>query len=151
MESWIHTELGKLLGGSNDYSFATPCPDPKINNCLDVTGHELPHAPTFAATFMYEHTFPLANGATVAPRISVHYETSSWLSVFNYTSGDQQAAYTRTDLGLRYAARKGWYVDGYVRNASDTKVKTSAQNAFGVWQAQYMPPRTYGFNAGMEF
>jgi len=148
--AFTHTELGKLLGGSNDYTFATPCPDPAINNCLDVTGHELPHAPKFAATFLYEHTFALGNGATLAPRISVHYETSSWLSVFNYTSGDKQEAYTRTDLGLRYTARR-WYVDGYVRNVTDTKVKTSAQNAFGVWQAQYMPPRTFGFNAGFEF
>jgi iron complex outermembrane receptor protein len=81
----------------------------------------------------------------------VHYETDSWLSVFNYGSGDQQKAYTRTDLGLKYAARKGWYIDGYVRNVTDVKVKTSAQNAFGPWQAQYMPPRTFGFNAGVEF
>jgi iron complex outermembrane receptor protein len=149
--AFTHTKLGKLLGGSNDYTFATPCPDPSIANCLDVTGHELPHAPRFAGTLLYEHTFALSEGATVAPRISLHYETSSWLSVFNYTSGDKQDAYSRTDLGLRYTARKGWYVDGYVRNVGDGKVKTSAQNAFGVWQSQYMPPRTFGFNAGVEF
>lgn len=149
--AFTHTKLGKLLGGSNDYTFSTPCPDPAISNCLDVTGHELPHAPRFAGTLMYEHTFALGNGATLSPRASLHYETSSWLSVFNYTSGDKQDAYARTDLGLRYAARKGWWVDGYVRNVGDGKVKTSAQNAFGVWQAQYMAPRTFGFNAGVEF
>jgi iron complex outermembrane recepter protein len=149
--AFTHTKLGKLLGGSNDYTFSTPCPDPSISNCLDVTGHELPHAPRFAGTLLYEHTFTFGDGATLAPRVSLHYETSSWLSVFNYTSGDKQDAYARTDLGLRYNARKGWYVDGYVRNVSDGKIKTSAQNAFGVWQAQYMPPRTFGFNAGVEF
>jgi iron complex outermembrane receptor protein len=71
--------------------------------------------------------------------------------VFNLGEGDQQAAYTRADLGLRYAANKGWYVDAFVQNASNAKVKTNAQNSFGVWQSQYMPPRLFGVSAGMTF
>jgi iron complex outermembrane receptor protein len=81
----------------------------------------------------------------------VHYESSSWLSVFNLGSGDQQPAYARGDVGLRYAAPKAWFIDGYVQNVGDGKVKTNAQNSFGVWQSQYLPPRTYGFNAGYQF
>jgi hypothetical protein len=31
-------------------------------------------------------------------------------------------------------------------------VKTNAQNSFGgVWQSQYLPPRTYGVTGGFDF
>jgi iron complex outermembrane receptor protein len=148
--AYTHTSLGHLIAGSNDYSLPA-CSVPGISNCLDVTGHAMPHAPTFAAQIQYDHTFHLANGGTLAPRASVHYETSSWLSVFNLGSGDQQSAYTRGDVGLRYGAPKAWYIDGFVQNVGDGKVKTNAQNSFGTWQSQYLPPRTYGFNAGYQF
>jgi iron complex outermembrane receptor protein len=148
--TFMHTRIGHLIGGSNDYKLPA-CNVPGISNCLDVTDNELPHAPKFAAQIDYEHSFHLADGSTLAPRISVHYETSSWLSVFNLGEGDQQGSYTRGDVGLRYTSAKDWYVDGYVRNVSDNKVKTNAQNAFGTWQSQYLPPRTFGVDAGVQF
>jgi iron complex outermembrane receptor protein len=148
--AYTHSRLGHLIAGSNDYTLPV-CSVPGISNCLDVTGHTMPHAPTFAAQVLYDHDFRLGNGGTLAPRISLHYETASWLSVFNLGPGDQQAAYTRADVGLRYNAPKAWYIDGFVQNVGDDKVKTNAQNAFGVWQSQYLAPRTYGFNAGYQF
>src|SRR5258708_1161131 len=99
----------------------------------------------------YEQFFRLSNGGTVSPRVSLHYETASWLSVFNLGSPDQQGSYTRTDLGLHYAAPKGWYIDGYVQNVENSKVKTNAQNAFGPWQSEYLPPVTFGANVGIQF
>jgi iron complex outermembrane receptor protein len=145
-----HTRLGHLIAGSNDYSLPT-CAVPGISKCLDVTGHKLPHAPTFAAQLLYEHRFHLRSGATLVPRASVHFESSSWLSVFNLGSGDEQSSYTRTDLGLRYNARKSWWVDGYVQNLENSRVKTNAQNAFGPWQSEYLPPITIGANVGIDF
>jgi hypothetical protein len=38
-----------------------------------------------------------------------------------------------------------------VRNASNANVKTSALNSFGPWMAQYLAPRTVGFNTGIGF
>ena len=148
--AYTKTKLGFLLAGSNDYTLPA-CPDPLISNCLDVTGHEMPHAPKFAAQVLYSHDFNLASGDTVTPRISFHYETGSWLSVFNLGDGDRQKAYTRTDLGLRYTSRKSWWADAYVRNVENAKVKTSAQNSFGTWQSQYLPPMTAGVNVGISF
>lgn len=149
--AYTHSKLGELFGGSNDY-ILPPCPIAGVSTCLDVTGHTMPHAPKFAATVQYEHTFHLGDGDTLTPRISVHHETASWLSVFNLGEGDRQKAYTMTNAGLRYASAKDWYADFYVRNATNEKVKTSAQNSFGgVWQAQYLPPRTYGVNVGVNF
>jgi iron complex outermembrane recepter protein len=144
-----HAKLGHLIGGSNDYALPA-CTLPGISTCLDVTGNTLPHTPKFSAQAQYQHVFRLDDGATLAPRISTHYETASWLSVFNLGEGDRQKAYTRTDLGLRYSHDK-WWVDAFVRNVGNVNVKTSAGNSFGAWLAQYMPPRTFGVNAGVDF
>jgi iron complex outermembrane receptor protein len=124
---------------------------PGISTCLDVTGNTMPHAPNFSLQVMYQHTFHMVDGAKLIPRISTHYETETWLSVFNLGDGDKQSAYSRTDLGLRYVA-KNWWIDGFVRNVGDVNVKTSASNSFGGnWIAQYLSPRTVGFNAGTSF
>ena len=148
--AYTHTRLGYLLAGSNDYSLPT-CPDPKISSCLNVTGHRLPHSPTASGQALLEHTFRFASGDTLSPRVSFHYESSSWLSVFNLGSGDLQKSYTRTDLGLRYQSMKQWYADAYVQNVEDGRIKTNAQNSFGTWQSQYLPPRTFGVNVGIAF
>ena len=46
---------------------------------------------------------------------------------------------------------RDWYADFYVRNVEDAKIKTNAQNSFGVWQSQYLAPRTFGVNVGLYF
>ena len=144
-----HAKLGHLIGGSNDYVLPV-CAVPGISTCLDVTGHTMPHTPKFAAQVQYQHVFRMGEGQTLAPRISAHYETASTLSVFDLGSSDEQKAYGRADLGLRYV-RDAWWLDLFVRNVSDAKIKTSASNAFGPWTAQYLPPRTVGFNTGIDF
>jgi len=111
----------------------------------------MPHAPKFSAHLNYQHTFRLANGDTLIPRVSAHYETKSELSIFNLGPEDQQAAYTKFDLGLRYQGPKQFWVDAFVRNVGDKRIKTSAMNGANVWVAQYLPPRTIGVNAGIEF
>ncbi|HZR36884.1 MAG TPA: TonB-dependent receptor [Nevskia sp.] len=170
--AYTHTRLGRLIAGSNDYTLpgttpignlpacplnfnpdGTLIPPGNRTTCLDVTHHDLPHAPIFAAQVLYEHSFRFDSGAVLAPRVATHFETGSWLSVFNLGDGDRQTSYTRTDLALRYTAAspKPWWVDLFVQNVEDGKVKTSAQNSFGPWQAQYLPPRTFGVNVGADF
>ena len=151
--AWTHAKLGQLIGGSNDYALPA-CTVPGISTCLDVTGNRMPHAPNVSMQLLYQHAFHLADGATLTPRLSTHFETASWLSVFNLGEGDRQKAYSRSDIGLRYvsAARPhAWWLDAFVRNVADNKVKTSAMNGFGAWVAQYQPPRTIGINTGIDF
>jgi iron complex outermembrane receptor protein len=144
-------KLGRLIGGSNDY-ILPPCAVPGISTCLDVTGNRMPHTPKFSAQVQYRHMFRLEDGSSVAPRISAHYETGTTLSVFDLGAPDRQKSYTRADVGLRYTSGTGkWWVDGFVRNVSDATIKTSAMNAFGPWVAQYVPPRTFGINTGVDF
>lgn len=152
-------KLGRLLyAGSNDYQGLPPCPAVSgISNCMNVTGNELPHAPDFALTLMWEHDFLLGNGGRLTPRLSVHYETETWLSVFNLGDEDQQDAYGRGDFSLRYEEpQRRWWAGMYVQNISDEKTRTAAGrfNAGGgqfLWVSQYLPPLTYGVNFGLQF
>ena len=62
--AYTHTKLGHLIAGSNDYSLPV-CAVPGISNCLDVTGHVMPHAPKLALQVQFEHLFRLGNGDTL--------------------------------------------------------------------------------------
>jgi iron complex outermembrane recepter protein len=164
--AFTKSKLGELVGFSNDYALPActdplalanpnlpydPTTNPYVSaNCLNVTGNQMPHAPKFSGTLLYEHAIALAN-ATLTPRLSVHFQTASYLSVFNLGDGDRQKAYARLDLGARYAA-SNWYADFFVRNVTDGKIKTSAGGGTnGVFTAQYKPPRTVGMNFGVDF
>ena len=143
-----------------------------ILNQRDLKGNELAHAPRFSATATYEHDFHLANGGTITPRGTIHYETRSWLSFFDgdrtnrvvagvpvyYGSDfDKQKAYSRSDLALRYTAPKqNWLVAGFVQNVEDRKVRTNA-STFGptryspVFLSNLQPPRTFGGRVRVNF
>jgi len=152
-------ELGKLVyAGSNDYQGLPACP-PQSNlaNCMDVTGNDLPHVPNVSLTAIYEHDFHLPNGGRLTPRVSAQYQSTQWLSYFNLGSGDEQKAYTRGDVSLRYSEPGDkWWVNAFVQNVSDDKIRTSAgrfQMADGSLQyvSQYLAPRIYGVQLGVWF
>lgn len=153
--SFLNTKLGKLLAGSNDYSNLPVCPDKSISNpCMDVTGHKLPHAPNAAFQVVYQHEFDLPNGGTFSPRISSHFETASWLSVFNDGAGDKQKAYHRTDLNLVYKAPgdRPWSIELFAQNLEDGRIKTNAGvTGDNIFTSQYLPPRTVGANLRVDF
>jgi iron complex outermembrane recepter protein len=152
-------KLGTLLyAGSNDYGGLPACaPASGIGSCLDVSGNELAHAPDIALTLIYEHKFILGSGGTLTPRISAHYESETWLSPFNLGDGDKQKAYGRGDFMLRYAPQDAkWWAGLYVNNISDVKVRTNAgRTALSggqfIYTSQYLAPRTFGVNFGVEF
>jgi len=146
----LKTKLGYLIAGSNDYALPPCTVDTNFATCLDVTGHKLPHAPRFSTTVQYQHSFHMDSG-TLIPRITAHYETEASLSVFDLGPEDRQKAYATADLGLRFQSTRNWWVDAYVRNVGDERVKTSAFNGFGPWLSQYKPPRTIGVNTGIDF
>ena len=64
-----------------------------------------------------------------------------------------QAAYSTADLSLRYEEGKGrWFVEAFVVNVGDQKVKTDASWVTGsTWTSFYNPPRTYGLRTQVRF
>lgn len=125
--------LGTLrYAGSNDYAGLPACPPASnISACVDVSGNELPHAPDVSLTAIWEHDFHLGNGALLTPRLSGHYESSSWLSNFNFDAHDRQKAYARGDFDLRYQDAQGrWWASVYVQNIADGRVRTNLASRF---------------------
>ncbi len=152
-------KLGTLhYAGSNDYQGLPPCPAGSgISNCIDISGNDLPHAPTTSITAIYEHDFHLPNGARLTPRITAQYQSAQWLSTFNLGSGDKQGAYAREDVSLRYSEPQDrWWVSAYVQNVTNGKVRTSSgrfalPDGSFLYTSQYLPPRIFGVNLGVWF
>ncbi len=164
--AFLHTKLGYLEAGSNDYGnlVANFGPGGAIRNgpacsipgtaCATFSGNTLAHSPSFSTQAIFEHDFHMMNDGTLTPRISFHYETSSWLSLFNDGPGDQQKAYSRTDLSLTYRApgEKRWSIEAYVQNVEDGKIRTNAgATGDNIYTSQYLPPRTFGGNFRLDF
>ncbi len=165
-----HTRIGSLI--TLDQIFDSDPNDASAQRQLK--GNDLPHAPTFSLTITYEHDFTLANGGTITPRGTVHFESGSWLSIFNGdrtnrfvngqlvdfgTSFDRQSAYTRSDLAIRYTAPGDKYeVEGFLQNVEDAKVRTNAQNyntgsiqSQSIFLSYLQPPRTFGGRLKFKF
>jgi iron complex outermembrane receptor protein len=136
---------------------------------VNVGGSTLKHAPTFAATLMYERDFDIGKGR-VTPRVSAHYETESFVGsgAFNndvpgHAGVKQQQAYTTLDLSLRFEPRdKAYTAEVFVNNATDKEVKYDAvevctqvgapcQPTQQIWAAYYNNPRTFGARVSMKF
>lgn len=146
-----HTELESLLSVDNRLYSGND-----LTHLQQLKGNALPHAPSIGGTIGYEHVFDLPSGASITPRVSTHFESRSWLSYFNVPGYDEQKAYTRTDLAVRYEAPSGrWSLEGFVQNLENDNIKTNAGTFGGpatpVWTAVYMPPQTWGFRAKASF
>ena len=133
----------------------------------DYKGSTLVHTPTFAGTLTYDHTFTLPNGGTIIPRASMHFETMTYLNLYNDrgTYGGQtdpfiQKAYTRTDLGVAYNTPDRKYtVEVFARNLEDGRIKTEADTTTigsGLTRqliptGLYEAPRTVGARVAAKF
>ncbi|MBU3077738.1 TonB-dependent receptor [Sphingomonas quercus] len=141
----------------------------------ELKGNELAHAPRFSGTISYEHDFDLANGDTITPRFTTHYETKSWLSYFNGdgnpfvnpnltgtargvygTDFDRQKAYFRSDASIRWQKDGGKFlVEAFVQNIENKNIRTNA-GSFGapatpIFLSVLQPPRTWGVRARANF
>ncbi|HEX7799372.1 MAG TPA: TonB-dependent receptor [Asticcacaulis sp.] len=146
-----HTELEDLLTIDNRiYDGAD------FAHAQQLKGNELPHAPHLAGTIGYDHVFALGSGAAITPRFTTHFEDKSWLSYFNVPTYDEQKAYTKSDLSLKYdEPDRRWSLEAFVLNVEDATIKTNS-GTFGpigakVWTSVYAPPRTWGVRLRASF
>ena len=160
--SYQHTQMDNLLTSDADVSSNNNLHVPGSTALVrNLKGNELPHAPHFSATVAYEHRFTLDSGARVMPRINTHFETATWLDIFNDGAPDRQKSYTRSDVTVRFepAGDKKWALEAFVQNAENKDVKSNinivnvspATSAAPVWQAMYLAPRTYGARLTVDF
>jgi iron complex outermembrane receptor protein len=160
--SYQKTEMDNLLTSDADVSSNNNIKVPGSTAMVrNLKGNELPHAPHFSATVAYEHRFTLDSGAKLMPRINTHFETASWLDIFNDGDPDRQKTYTRSDVTVRYepANNQKWALEAFVQNAENKNIKSvinivntaPASSALPVWQAMYLAPRTFGGRLTVDF
>jgi len=129
---------------------------------INLSGNKLPFAPEFTTALVYEHSFVLANGSRLVPRLQSKYQSEMFLTDFNRPS-DAQDAYTRTDISVRYESAQHWLIEAFVQNVEDAAVKNNVDlrgnqpgvggvpGFAGVARAFFDPPRTYGVRAAYRF
>lgn len=120
---------------------------------VQQAGHRLIQAPEWSISAGYEHSFELANGGRVTPRVQGIYRSEYYFTVFNRVN-DRQGSYAMLDLSLGYTAPNDkWSLQLYARNLTDKVALTSA--AIGGFTGtniyQYAAPRTFGARVQVNF
>ena len=143
-----------------DFQYYVPT-DP-LTPVMNLSGNQLPFAPEFTAALVCEHSFHLANGGRLVPRLQTKYQSEMYLTDFNRPS-DRQDSYTRTDLSLRYETAAAWVIEAFVQNVEDEAVKNNVDlrgnqpgaggvaGFPGVARAFFDAPRTYGLRAVFRY
>jgi len=118
----------------------------------DLSGRSLPYAPHATLHLSYSHTFPLANGGSLVPRVDASYTSSQYEEYHNFPVS-YQGAYTRTDASVTYNAPSLWSLQFWAHNLENKAVLMNLNVDQGVPLALegqyakdgfYLPPRTYG-------
>lgn len=171
--SWRVTPAARLSGHASvldaKYDDFLTCDSALLDcavaaNAQNLSGQQMPHAPKFSTTVAFEHDFAAAGGK-FTPRVQLHHQSRTKLSPFGemdsrYAANARatpdarlQAAYTTADLSLRYEEGKGrWFVEAFVVNVGDEKVKTDASWVTGsTWTSFYNPPRSFGLRTQVRF
>jgi iron complex outermembrane receptor protein len=121
---------------------------------------EVPDLPSETATLAYDHTFMLANGASLVPRVELHYTGGYYLSQVKtenvaYLDYIYQDDVTLTNFAATYSsASEKFSVTGYVRNIFDEEYVTSVslpEGGTSVFTAEVGDPRTWGIMVSMKF
>lgn len=120
---------------------------------VQQAGNRLIQAPEWSIAGGYQHSFGLANGGSVTPRIQGIYRSEQYFTVFNRLN-DRQGGYAMLDLSLGYTAPDDkWSLQLFARNVIDKVALTSA--AIGGFTGtniyQYAAPRTFGGRVQVNF
>lgn len=131
---------------------------------VNLKGNQLPRAPEWSVTLSYEHQIVLADGSTLTPWLSVHWQDDYYLRPFNLNKAvdfdtgkltarytDREDAYTTVDANVRYtSADERWYLELYGKNLTDERIKNRFAEAEGVLKGAYNPPKSYGLRLGFS-
>lgn len=120
---------------------------PPFPTGFQMEGQPLPSSPKFTFNAGYSHSFRFASGASLEPRLDLHYRGSTYVTIPPSPLSSQDAFWEQ-DLSIAYADAGGrWTLNGYVKNLSNEVVKS---NYIGS-QMTLESPRTYGFTVTAHF
>jgi iron complex outermembrane receptor protein len=114
-------------------------------------GYSLEKSPDMTLGAGYSHIWNIDSGAAITGNIGAHYSTSYKLN--DTGSGVQytQAAFTKSDISLNYAAPNDrWTVQAYIRNIGNKTVMTDYASISG-GVVSLAAPRTIGVRLSSNF
>ena len=120
---------------------------------LDLAGNRLTQAPDYTVNLAAEYEFPIRSGS-LAFRAEEQLIDKVYFTPFNLDN-QSQAAYTVTNLFLRYKAADHLSVALFARNLENRRIKTNAFVSapflgFPIL-VSYQAPRVYGIQIGYDF
>ncbi|HEX5775411.1 MAG TPA: TonB-dependent receptor, partial [Caulobacteraceae bacterium] len=122
----------------------------------DLSGNELPNAPSYTATLTADYTVPLPNDWFATLHTDLYYQSEAWTRVFNTPGYDKLKAYTNVNLAAIFTNEDaGWRVMAYVKNVFDRDSITGAflnSDDTGLTTNVFLTePRLYGLRVTKEW
>jgi iron complex outermembrane receptor protein len=118
-----------------------------------LNGTAVTNTPARAANLSYEHTWDLANGATVAVRGAIKFSDGYRVTLARGMPGGDlntyQPGYHRSNASLTYSsAAEDWNLSAWVKNIEN---RAQLTNALPFGRVQVNDPRSFGLNVGYKF
>ena len=120
----------------------------------DIAGNRLPNTPEWTVSAGAEYTFTLGSGWAITPRVDYYYQADSFARIFNGPN-DTLESYGLLNAAVRIEQDDGWYVNLFVKNATDEDVITDiylTDQSSGLFSNVFLlEPRTYGITLGRRW
>lgn len=145
--SLSHSKLGTFYAVDTRKPQVAPCSTatgPASAACIDLTGREMPYAPTLTVNVGAQYIFELGGGATLTPRVDYSHIAPQWATLF-HASTDRLTA--RDIVNAQVSYERGPYVVSlYSTNLTDQTYLAS------VLTLRYAaPPRQVGVRVTRSF
>jgi iron complex outermembrane receptor protein len=163
---FISLDIGTLDNQYGSYQYVNPVPgdadacgegdmssDGTVCDLSNVTIVDL--TADWTLNLGIEHTFTLASGATLSPRLNVY--ASDDIEYFQRKESDPQTpctqdAYTKLGARLTYEpAAANWRASIYGENLTDEVIFESCGQSRGIWRYRHERPRWYGIEFSTRF
>jgi iron complex outermembrane receptor protein len=134
---------------------------------LNQKGFDLPVTPEFSVNLHYYYDLALTDGAVITPRIDIHWESESYLTLWNVDKAAQQldidmdkakffddkrAAWHNVDLAIKYTSNNGnYYIEAYVNNVTNENVQLWGDVIGAISKGLQNEPRAYGVRLGYSW
>jgi iron complex outermembrane receptor protein len=149
--NYLDAKYGTACLGSNPF-FDGPgtVPDAGCTAALphSVSGRQIQNSPKWSGNIGIEQGVDLGNGALTFGA-TMHWSSSSYVSVEQFLPGAVQTSYTRSDATIRYSAPDDkWSLGVWMHN-----IEGKAQNTglFPAYRRFISSPRTFGASAEFKF
>jgi iron complex outermembrane receptor protein len=118
---------------------------------VDRSGFRATNAPTYTATFGYQHVFVLPDASTLTAGGEFHEVGPQWTNA-DHGPGTLQTAYHMSSATISYTRPdSAWTVGAFIRNIENKGVVYDVNDSPQPGMGFVLPPRTYGLSLRFKF